>query len=78
MRIPFKTLIKEFNQKNGTKLNRDKMAVEMVNSGVFKTKASALAMMHYNECGKAKSIDYNLYNFTLVKFDKKGSEIIVE
>ena len=36
------------------------------------------AMKYYNECGKAKSIDYQLYNFTLVKFDKKGCEIIVE
>jgi len=78
MRIPFKTLIKEFNQKNGTKLNRDKMAVEMVTKGVFKSKASALAMMYYNECGKAKSVDYALYTFTLEKFDKKGCEIIVE
>ena len=78
MRIPFKELIKEYNQTAPVKLNRDKYALAMVNKGVYQTKASALAMMYYNESGRAKSIDLELYHFTLEFFGKKGSEIIVD
>lgn len=78
MRIPFKTLIKEFNIEHpGAKLNKLKLAKEMVEANVFKSLASAKAMMWYNESGKAKSIDYELYKYCLLKFNKKGTDIIV-
>jgi hypothetical protein len=78
MRIPFKQLIAEYNQTAPVKLNKNRLADEMVRAGVFKSKNSALAMMWYNESGKNKSIDDELYKFTLAKFNKKGSEILID
>jgi len=78
MRIPFKTLIAEYNQTAPEKLNKNRLADEMVKLEVFKTRESALQMMWYVESGKSTSIDDGLYKFTLAKFNKKGSEILID
>jgi len=78
MRIPFKELIKEFNTEHpGAKLNKLKLAKEMLEAGLFKSLASAKAMIWHLESGKAKCITYKVYWYCLLKFNKPGTDIIV-
>jgi hypothetical protein len=78
MRIPFKELIREFNIEHPkAKLTKVKLAKELVDAGIYDSLNSAKAMLFHNESGKAKGIPYKLYWYCLLKFNKKGTDIIV-
>ena len=85
MKIDFKFLIQEYNQKHGFKhgrspldkgLSKSSLAREMVTMGLFKSFQSCLNMIYFHEHGKAKSIDLIMLEYLSKKFGKDYNELI--
>jgi FMN-dependent NADH-azoreductase len=78
MKIDFKALIQEWNEKHpDDKLTRAKLAREMVAKDYFRSEMSALNMMYYHEQGCGKSVDDLLFRFISEKFGKTYEEIVI-
>jgi len=72
MKIDFDKILKE----SGEGITKRKLAEEMYKAGVFKSVISGINMMNYHERGDAKSIDYELLQYLMDRFNLSASQII--
>jgi hypothetical protein len=72
MKIDFLKLITD----SGEKLTKAELAREMVAKGIFKNQTSAYNMIQFHERGEAKSIDYELLQYLMERFNLTANEII--
>lgn len=74
MKINFQKLIAE----SGEQLTKAQLAREMVAKGIFKNQVSAYNMIQYHERGESKSVDYQLLNFLMARFNINNMNEIIE
>ena len=72
MRINFQEIITN----SGQPLTKAQLARDMVREGIFKNQVSAYNMMQYHERGEAKSIDYQLLQYLMERFNLTATQII--
>jgi hypothetical protein len=72
MRIDFKKII----QNSGESLTKAQLAREMVSKGIFKNQTSAYLMMQYHERGDAKSVDFEMLNYLMKRFNLTACQIL--
>jgi hypothetical protein len=72
MKIDFDQIIKN----SGEKISKRNLAEEMYQAGIFKSVISGINMMNYHERGEAKSIDYELLQYLMERFNLTSDEII--
>ena len=72
MKIDFQKIITS----SGKPLTKAQLAREMVAKGIFKNQVSAYNMMQYHERGEAKSIDYELLQYLMNRFDLTINQIL--
>ena len=72
MKIDFQKIITQ----SGKPLTKAQLAREMVAEGIFKNQVSAYNMMQYHERGEAKSIDYELLQYLMKKFNLTANQIL--
>jgi hypothetical protein len=72
MKIDFQKIITN----SGKPLTKAQLARELVAQGIFKNQVSAYNMIQFHETGKAKSIDYELLQYLMDRFNLTASQII--
>jgi len=72
MRINFQKIITN----SGEPLTKAQLAREMVAKGIFKNQVSSYNMIQFHERGEAKSIDYELLQYLMERFNLTASQII--
>jgi hypothetical protein len=72
MKINFQKIITE----SGQSLTKAQLAREMVAQGIFKNQVSAYNMIQFHERGEAKSIDYELLQYLMKRFNLTASQIL--
>lgn len=72
MKIDFQKLITQ----SGKPLTKAQLAREMVAEGIFKNQVSAYNMIQFHERGEAKSIDYELLQYLMNRFELTANDII--
>jgi hypothetical protein len=72
MRINFQEIITN----SGQPLTKAQLARDMVAKGIFKNQVSAYNMIQFHERGEAKSIDYELLQYLMKRFNLTASQII--
>ena len=72
MKIDFQKIIAD----SGEQLTKAQLARDMVAKGIFKNQTSAYSMIQYHERGEAKSIDFELLQYLMERFNKTASQII--
>lgn len=72
MKINFQQIITN----SGEPLTKAQLAREMVAKGIFKNQVSAYNMIQYHERGEALSIDYQLLQYLMERFNLTASQII--
>lgn len=73
MKIDFQQII----TRSGESLTKAQLAREMVAKGLFKNQVSAYNMIQFHERGEAKSIDYELLQFLMKRFNLSITQIII-
>lgn len=71
-RINFQELITN----SGQPLTKAQLARDMVANGLFKNQVSAYNIIQYHERGEAKSIDYELLQYLMNRFNLTSNQII--
>jgi hypothetical protein len=72
MKIDFQKIITQ----SGEGLTKAQLAREMVAKGIFKNQVSAYNMIQFHERGEAKSIDYELLQYLMKRFNLTASQIL--
>jgi len=72
MKIDFQKIIMD----SGQPITKAQLAREMVAEGIFKNQVSAYNMIQFHERGEAKSIDYELLQYLMKRFNLTSNQII--
>jgi hypothetical protein len=72
MKINFQKIITN----SGQPLTKAQLARDMVEQGIFKSQVSAYNMMQFHERGEAKSVDYELLQYLMDRFNLTADQII--
>lgn len=72
MKIDFQKIITQ----SGEGLTKAQLARELVAKGIFKNQVSAYNMIQFHERGEAKSIDYELLQYLIKRFNLTASQIL--
>lgn len=76
MKIAIKEILAQHYKDTGEYITQKRLAEEMVMEGIFKNLHSAQNMIQYNINGSAKSLDIDIIEYLIDRFDLTINEII--
>ena len=76
MKIAVKEILARHFLETSEYITQAQLAREMVKAGIFKNLHSAQNMLQYNIKGTAKSLDKDMINFLMERFDLELNEVI--
>jgi len=76
MKIAIKEILKCHFNNTGEYITQKMLAEEMVNNGIFKNIHSAQNMIQYNINGSAKSLDIDMIEYLMKRFNLTINQII--